>query len=154
MRPTRMRMVFAAVLAAAALPLAACGSSSSEPSPGAASSQAVPMVTAVPAATAPVTGLGTVIEKPGSPPELCLGPVAESFVATVTAILDEAGINYLSVTGRAKAVASFAAKAARERDRSGQRTGVFHSARRRARSATSRRWYLRMVLATSFGLRL
>ena len=45
-----------------------------------------------------------------------LGPVAESFVATVTAILDEAGINYLSVTGRAKAVASFAAKAARERD--------------------------------------
>lgn len=79
MRPTRMRMVIAAVLAAAALPLAACGSSPSEPSPGAASSQAVPMVTAVPAATAPVTGLGTVIEKPGSPPELCLGPVAESW---------------------------------------------------------------------------
>lgn len=45
-----------------------------------------------------------------------LGPVAESFVATVTGILDDAGINYLTVTGRAKAVASFAAKAARERD--------------------------------------
>ncbi len=45
-----------------------------------------------------------------------LPPVAEAFVATVTEILDEAGINYLTVTGRAKAVASFAAKAARERN--------------------------------------
>jgi predicted RNase H-like nuclease/ppGpp synthetase/RelA/SpoT-type nucleotidyltranferase len=35
------------------------------------------------------------------------------FVALVTAILDEAGINYLSVTGRTKSVPSFAAKAAR-----------------------------------------
>jgi ppGpp synthetase/RelA/SpoT-type nucleotidyltranferase len=32
----------------------------------------------------------------------------------VTAILDEAGINYLSVTGRTKTIASFAAKAARQ----------------------------------------
>ena len=31
----------------------------------------------------------------------------------VTAVLDDAGINYLSVTGRAKGVASFAAKAGR-----------------------------------------
>jgi predicted RNase H-like nuclease/ppGpp synthetase/RelA/SpoT-type nucleotidyltranferase len=38
---------------------------------------------------------------------------AEEFAALVTAILDDARINYLSVTGRAKGVASFAAKAAR-----------------------------------------
>jgi predicted RNase H-like nuclease/ppGpp synthetase/RelA/SpoT-type nucleotidyltranferase len=35
------------------------------------------------------------------------------FVALVTTLLDDAGINYLSVTGRAKSVSSFAAKAAR-----------------------------------------
>lgn len=39
--------------------------------------------------------------------------VAEEYVALVTSILDEAGINYLSVTGRAKRVESFATKAAR-----------------------------------------
>jgi predicted RNase H-like nuclease len=39
--------------------------------------------------------------------------VAAAYVRRVTAILDDAGINYLSVTGRAKSVASFAAKAAR-----------------------------------------
>jgi predicted RNase H-like nuclease/ppGpp synthetase/RelA/SpoT-type nucleotidyltranferase len=39
--------------------------------------------------------------------------VADQFVQLVTTILDDAGINYLSVTGRAKTVASFAAKAAR-----------------------------------------
>ncbi|GAB6902907.1 DUF429 domain-containing protein [Kineosporia succinea] len=38
---------------------------------------------------------------------------ADTFVALVTSILDEAGINYLSVNGRAKAVASFAGKASR-----------------------------------------
>ncbi len=38
------------------------------------------------------------------------------FVDLVTGILDEAGINYLSVTGRAKSVASFAAKAHRRID--------------------------------------
>ena len=38
---------------------------------------------------------------------------AEQFVQLVTSILDDAGINYLSVSGRAKSVASFAAKAAR-----------------------------------------
>ncbi len=42
--------------------------------------------------------------------------VADTFVALVTAVLDDAGINYLSVTGRAKSVASFAAKAARTLD--------------------------------------
>jgi len=41
---------------------------------------------------------------------------ADQFVQLVTSILDEAGINYLSVTGRAKSVASFAAKAARTVD--------------------------------------
>nr|WP_269810726.1 hypothetical protein [Kineosporia rhizophila] len=38
---------------------------------------------------------------------------ADRFCVLVKSILDEAGINYLSVTGRAKAVASFAGKAAR-----------------------------------------
>ena len=41
---------------------------------------------------------------------------AEEFVAVVTAILDDAGINYLTITGRAKSVSSFAAKAARAVD--------------------------------------
>ncbi|MFC6287067.1 DUF429 domain-containing protein [Nocardioides sp. GCM10027113] len=45
-----------------------------------------------------------------------LRQAAEQAVALVTAVLDDAGINYLSVTGRAKSVASFAAKAARTRD--------------------------------------
>jgi predicted RNase H-like nuclease/ppGpp synthetase/RelA/SpoT-type nucleotidyltranferase len=40
----------------------------------------------------------------------------QRFVALVTAILDEAGINYLSVSGRSKSIASFAAKAARQSD--------------------------------------
>jgi ppGpp synthetase/RelA/SpoT-type nucleotidyltranferase len=38
---------------------------------------------------------------------------ADECVQLVTSILDDAGINYLTVTGRAKSVASFAAKAAR-----------------------------------------
>jgi putative GTP pyrophosphokinase len=42
-----------------------------------------------------------------------LREVADSFVALVETLLDDAGINYLSVTGRAKSVASFAAKANR-----------------------------------------
>ena len=41
---------------------------------------------------------------------------AEQWVALVTSVLDDAGINYLSVIGRAKSVASFAAKAARTVD--------------------------------------
>jgi len=47
-------------------------------------------------------------------PELRLA--VDQFVLLVTSILDDAGINYLSVTGRAKSVASFAAKAARTVD--------------------------------------
>ncbi len=38
---------------------------------------------------------------------------ADRWVALVRSVLDEGGINYLSVTGRAKSVASFAGKAAR-----------------------------------------
>ncbi|MEI4273382.1 DUF429 domain-containing protein [Klenkia sp. LSe6-5] len=41
---------------------------------------------------------------------------AEQALALVTGLLDEAGINYLSITGRAKTVASFAEKATREVD--------------------------------------
>ena len=40
----------------------------------------------------------------------------ERWLTTLTGLLDDAGINYLSVTGRAKSVASFAGKAAREAD--------------------------------------
>ncbi len=40
----------------------------------------------------------------------------EQFLALVTSVLDDAGINYLSVTGRTKTVASFAEKARRTRD--------------------------------------
>jgi ppGpp synthetase/RelA/SpoT-type nucleotidyltranferase len=45
-----------------------------------------------------------------------LRKVTEDFVRLVTALLDDAGINYVSVTGRTKSVASFAAKAARTVD--------------------------------------
>jgi ppGpp synthetase/RelA/SpoT-type nucleotidyltranferase len=47
-------------------------------------------------------------------PELRL--VTEQYVDLVTSVLDDAGINYLTVNGRAKSVASFAAKAARTVD--------------------------------------
>jgi len=42
-----------------------------------------------------------------------LHEVTQQWVALVTTLLDDAGINYLTVTGRTKSVASFAAKAAR-----------------------------------------
>ncbi len=42
-----------------------------------------------------------------------LREATDRFVTLVTTLLDDAGINYLSVTGRAKSVASFAAKADR-----------------------------------------
>jgi ppGpp synthetase/RelA/SpoT-type nucleotidyltranferase len=45
-----------------------------------------------------------------------LQQVTERYVALVTTLLDDAGINYLTVTGRTKSVASFAAKAARAAD--------------------------------------
>jgi predicted RNase H-like nuclease/ppGpp synthetase/RelA/SpoT-type nucleotidyltranferase len=58
--------------------------------------------------------VGAVREYAARQPVLRLA--AEEFAGLVTAILDDAGINYLSVTGRAKGVASFAAKAARTVD--------------------------------------
>ncbi len=42
-----------------------------------------------------------------------LRAVTDAYVALVTQLLDDAGINYLAVTGRTKSVESFAAKAAR-----------------------------------------
>ena len=45
-----------------------------------------------------------------------LHQVTERYVAIITALLDDAGINYLSITGRTKSVASFAAKAVRAFD--------------------------------------
>ncbi|XBB67943.1 DUF429 domain-containing protein [Nocardioides sp. WV_118_6] len=42
--------------------------------------------------------------------------VTDGFVRLVTSILDEAGINYLTVTGRTKSVSSFALKAAKTVD--------------------------------------
>jgi predicted RNase H-like nuclease/ppGpp synthetase/RelA/SpoT-type nucleotidyltranferase len=45
--------------------------------------------------------------------EPALRGAADQAVALVRTVLDEAGINYLTVTGRSKTVASFAAKAAR-----------------------------------------
>jgi putative GTP pyrophosphokinase len=42
-----------------------------------------------------------------------LDAVTDGFVSLVTTLLDDAGINYLSVTGRTKSVASFAGKAIR-----------------------------------------
>lgn len=42
-----------------------------------------------------------------------LVPVTAAYVELITQLLDDAGINYLSVTGRTKSVASFAAKAHR-----------------------------------------
>ena len=45
-----------------------------------------------------------------------LRAATEAYVQWVTSVLDEAGINYLTVTGRTKSVASFADKAARTVD--------------------------------------
>jgi len=45
-----------------------------------------------------------------------LREAADAFVAMAKTLLDDAGINYLSVTGRAKSVSSFAGKAARTVD--------------------------------------
>ena len=49
-----------------------------------------------------------------SHPDLVLA--GEEALALVTGILDDAGINYLSVTGRTKTVASYAEKAVRQQD--------------------------------------
>ncbi len=67
--------------------------------------------------------------RPPRPPAVVADPVREytlrhpalvaagdQFLSLVTSILDDAGINYLSVAGRTKTVASFAEKARRTRD--------------------------------------
>jgi hypothetical protein len=89
-RPSGMRPpsapLLAAPLLAVALLLGACGSPTPSPGRGAtfpSSPTAAPTVApqgpAVPPASDPVTGVGTVIEVPGGTPELCLGPVRESY---------------------------------------------------------------------------
>ncbi|MDT4912502.1 MAG: hypothetical protein QOC66_1630 [Pseudonocardiales bacterium] len=45
-----------------------------------------------------------------------LHAVTDRYVAIITTLLDDAGINYLNITGRTKSVASFAAKAVRSSD--------------------------------------
>jgi ppGpp synthetase/RelA/SpoT-type nucleotidyltranferase len=50
----------------------------------------------------------------------------EKFTALITGLLDDAGINYLSVTGRTKSVASFAGKAARTEDGEALYTDPMH----------------------------
>lgn len=76
-------MVIRVTALVAAVVLTACGSTGAAdpggvvPTPSASSAPAPP--DAVPPADGPVTGIGTVIEVPGQSPELCLGPVAESF---------------------------------------------------------------------------
>ncbi len=69
----------AAPLIAAALLLGACGSSTPTPAASPSAPTMAPPVLAVPPAREPVTGVGTVIEVPGGTPELCLGPVRESY---------------------------------------------------------------------------
>ena len=45
-----------------------------------------------------------------------LTKVTDEYLALINTLLDDAGINYLSITGRTKSVASFAGKAIRTRD--------------------------------------
>jgi predicted RNase H-like nuclease len=58
--------------------------------------------------------LAAVREYSARQPEIAAAGAA--WVALVTAVLDEAGINYLNITGRVKSVESFAEKAGREVD--------------------------------------
>ena len=77
-----IRVTTAAVLTGlVAVTLTACGSATTDGGSGASSSSssAPAPPDAVPPATGPVTGLGTVIEVPETGPQLCLGPVRESF---------------------------------------------------------------------------
>jgi hypothetical protein len=85
MTPTSAPLLAAPLLAVALL-LGACGSPTSSPgrrttppSSATAAPTVAPPVPAVPPASDPVTGVGTVIEVPGGAPELCLGPVRESY---------------------------------------------------------------------------
>ena len=71
-------------------------------------------------------GAAAVQVEPGDPAQAAIAEFAaahddlvlagEEAVQLVTSLLDEAGINYLTVSGRTKSVASFAEKATRSRD--------------------------------------
>lgn len=76
-----MSVIRVTALAVAALVLTACGSATTGAGagPSGTSSPSVRVPTAVPSATGPVTGTGTVIEVPELGPQLCLGPVRESW---------------------------------------------------------------------------
>jgi predicted RNase H-like nuclease/ppGpp synthetase/RelA/SpoT-type nucleotidyltranferase len=65
------------------------------------------------AAAAPAPDLVAAAVREYSDQQPVIVDAGARFIALVTAILDEAGINYLSVTGRTKSVESFAGKAAR-----------------------------------------
>ena len=52
--------------------------------------------------------------------QLGLVPITHHYVDLIRTLLDDAGIDYLSVTGRTKSVASFAAKASRLSTRAAQ----------------------------------
>ena len=76
-----MNVIRVTLLVVASLVLAACGSATNAGGGGSAGSPgpSASAPAAVPAADGPVTGQGTVIEVPEKGPELCLGPVMESY---------------------------------------------------------------------------
>lgn len=72
-------------------------------------------ITATPVEPSPLTPAGAALGRyVEALPHLRMATVA--MVAAVTDLLDDAGVDYLSVTGRAKTLTSFASKAAREVD--------------------------------------
>jgi hypothetical protein len=81
-RPAPARLL---VSLAAALLLGACGAPASGPTgpgsppPPSPPATVAPPLAAVPPASGPVTGTGTVIQTPDGGPQLCLGPVMESY---------------------------------------------------------------------------
>jgi hypothetical protein len=73
-----MRVLSFTVAGAASLLLTACGTAITPGGDGPSAVAAARPPSAIPGAAGPVTGVGTVIDVAGSP-ELCLGPVMESF---------------------------------------------------------------------------
>ncbi len=70
----------------------------------------------VPTPREPRTQASSTVEPVDPVRTYALVMAGEQALALVTAILDDAGINYLSVTGRTKTIASFAEKAVRTKD--------------------------------------
>ena len=85
-RPTEMRIALRVAVASLILTASGCGSDEAV-DPGSGGDLTKP--TAIPAASGPVTGLGTVIG--GDSPELCLGAVAESWPPQCSASRSSAG---------------------------------------------------------------